>query len=429
MRRPILLAVLSLITLITILHIPAQADKYHQVFIPNPSEQTILSMARLGLPLDDAQPVRGEGLEVPLRESEIDLLRANGISYRIVQEDLEKYYSDICRENLLRIPPQTDTDPVHMKYGSSGGYYTFEEIVADLDSMFLLYPGICAEKEILGYGWDGNPFYLVKISDNPNIDENEPEALLDATHHAREVGGYTSVLYAMWWLLENYGNDPEATYLVDNRELYFVPVVNPDGLLYNELTSPGGGGLWRKNRRDNGGGIYGVDNARNYTYQWGYDNTGSSPNPGALAYRGPYAGSEPETQAMMTLIESRDIHSSQTFHTFGGWYLSAYCYADVPPEAYDVHQEYMRVMAKENNYEFGYAGQVFYFANGTGMDYQLHDHEIICFSPETGWHGFYSPIEYVIPEAAENLRACLHTAWTAGGFVEMTPILVWLMDT
>ncbi|MBU0520122.1 immune inhibitor A [bacterium] len=424
MKRTSISWIFTLVAFLLILQIPVHANVYHQVLIPDASEQTLRSLALLGLPLDDARPVAGGGVEMPLSQSDVDLLQGSGISYQIVQDDLVKYYGDICRENLLNIPAQTDDDPVHMKYGSTGGYYNFEEIVADLDSMFFLYPNICTEKEVLDYGWDGNPIYMVKISDNPTIDENEPEALFDATHHPREVGGYTAVLYAMWWLLENYGTDPEATYLVDNRELYFVPVVNPDGLLYNELTNPGGGGMWRKNRRDNGGGVYGVDNNRNYTYQWGYDNLGSSPNPSSIGYRGPYAGSEPETSAMMNFISARDIYTCQTFHTYGGWYLTAYAYATIPPEAYDVHQEYMRAMAKDNNYEFGYACLVFYAANGNALDYHLHDHDIISVSPETGGVGFYQPIEEIIPDAAENLRACLHTGWTAGGLIEMTGLSV-----
>ena len=62
------------------------------------------------------------------------------------------------------------------------------------------------------------------------------------------------------------GRTSEVSYLVDNRELYFVPVINPDGYAYNEQISPNGGGMWRKSRRNNGGGIYGVDLNRNYGY-------------------------------------------------------------------------------------------------------------------------------------------------------------------
>ena len=58
----------------------------------------------------------------------------------------------------------------------------------------------------------------------------------------------------MRYLTDNYGTDPQVTYLVDNRELFFSPCLNPDGYYYNEQTYPGGGGMWRKNRRDNGDG-------------------------------------------------------------------------------------------------------------------------------------------------------------------------------
>ena len=63
----------------------------------------------------------------------------------------------------------------------------------------------------------------------------------------------------MWYLLENYDSDSEIQSIVDNTELYFIPVVNPDGYLYNELTNPNGGGFWRKNRFNG----FGVDNNRN----------------------------------------------------------------------------------------------------------------------------------------------------------------------
>ena len=58
-----------------------------------------------------------------------------------------------------------------------------------------------------------------------------------------------TVIYFMYYLLENYGKDPEVTYLVNNRELYFIPVINPDGYAYNQQISPEGGGDWRKKQK------------------------------------------------------------------------------------------------------------------------------------------------------------------------------------
>ncbi len=121
---------------------------------------------------------------------------------------------------------------------------------------------------------------MVKISDNPNVNETEPEVLYTALHHAREPVGAMQMLFYMYYLLENYDNDPFIQALVDNTEMYFVPVVNPDGYVYNQTTNPNGGGMWRKNRRNNGSaGLYGSDLNRNYGYMWGYDNNGSSPYP------------------------------------------------------------------------------------------------------------------------------------------------------
>ncbi len=422
MNRLLRVAFCTFVMLLAAGSFPAAADElYHLVLIPNPSPETILAMAQLGLPLDDAHPGRDKGLEIPLSESDLALLNSQGLSYQIIQSDLAGYYEQICRHNLQVGPPPIDTDPVHMKYGSMGGYYTFAQITADLDSMRLLYPNLCTAKSILGYGWNNNPIYMVKISDNPDLDENEPEGLYDALHHAREPGSYTATLYAMWYLLENYGTDPEATYLVNNRELYFVPVVNPDGLLHNQQTNPNGGGMWRKNRRNNGSS-YGVDLNRNYTYQWGYDNIGSSPTPSSETYRGPSAGSEPETQALMNFTDSRNISTAMSIHTYSGAYLSAYGYANVLPEHYDAHMDYMNYSAKLNDYNYGACYDVMYAVNGGTNDWQLHQHDILCVGTEVGDISFWPPINYIMPEAAENLRAYLHQFWCAGGLVELSAI-------
>ena len=412
--------VVLIIPLCFLLIIPTFAEeKYHMVMVPAPSPGTISTMAELGLALDDSRMIKGEGMEIPLRESEIDMLAENGIEFTIIQEDLEKYYGDICRQNLRQIPPYRDEDPVHMKYGSMGGFYTFAQMVTDLDSMRLLYPEICSEKISLGQGWDGNDLWMVKISDNPDIDEDEPEGIFDGCHHAREPGAMTAVMYAMWYLLENYGIDPEATYLVDNREIYFVPIVNPDGYCYNELTNPYGGGMWRKNRRNNGGGCYGVDPNRNYPYMWGYNNQGSSPTPSSSTYRGPYPASEPEMQAMISFINSKDMRTGMTIHTYGDKYLTAYGYDNVPPEHYDVHLEYLAYASALNGYSTGYCYQIMYSSNGRTQDWQLHENDIINLEPEIG-SSFWPSVSQIMPDAAENLRCHLHLFWCAGGLVEFS---------
>ena len=113
------------------------------------------------------------------------------------------------------------------------------------------YPNLITAKDSIGASVQGRTIWAVKISDNPDVDEDEPEIFYNSLIHANEVAGMMSVIYFMYYLLENYGSDAEVTYLVNNREFYFIPVINPDGNTYNQQISPNGGGMWRKNLRDN----------------------------------------------------------------------------------------------------------------------------------------------------------------------------------
>ncbi len=136
------------------------------------------------------------------------------------------------------------------------------------DSLARMHPEVVSPRWSIGQSHEGRDIWCLRVSDNPTVDEDEPEILLDGLHHAREIITSEFALMFVAHLAESYGTDPVATWLVDHRELYVVPIVNPDGLMYNEQTEPQGGGMWRKNRRDNGDGSRGVDLNRNYPYAW-----------------------------------------------------------------------------------------------------------------------------------------------------------------
>ena len=97
-------------------------------------------------------------------------------------------------------------------------------------------------------------------------------------------------------------------------QLFFVPCINPDGYVYNETTNPNGGGMWRKNRRNIGGGVYGVDLNRNYGYGWG--TTGTSTNTSNETYCGTAPYSEPEVQAMRWLVQNHKFVTAFNAHTY-----------------------------------------------------------------------------------------------------------------
>ena len=190
------------------------------------------------------------------------------------------------------------------------------EVVSVLDQIHAAYPALTTAKFSIGTSIQGRTLWAIKVSDDPDVDEGEPEVRIDALHHAREPESMQASLWFLLSLLEDYGTDPLATYLVNERELFFVPVVNPDGYVYNQTTNPGGGGLWRKNRRNNGGGVFGVDLNRNYPEKWGWDNTGSSPNASSETYRGPAPASEPEVVAILSFLAGRSFRTAISVHTY-----------------------------------------------------------------------------------------------------------------
>jgi carboxypeptidase T len=75
--------------------------------------------------------------------------------------------------------------------------------------------------------------FIDEISNNPNVDEEKPEVLYTAIHHAREPASLSQTIFYMWYLLENYETSEEVRFLIDHTEMYFIPVVNPDGYIIN----------------------------------------------------------------------------------------------------------------------------------------------------------------------------------------------------
>ena len=149
----------------------------------------------------------------------------------------------------------------------------------------------------------------------------------NALTHAREPGACRRCSTSWTTSSPEYGSDPVATSLLDQRRIYIVPVVNPDGYKINEdyYISNGGVafGYHRKNARDtNNNGLVdrntdGIDLNRNYGYQWGLDDVGSSPNPADETYRGPAPFSEPETQAERDIVALLQPKTGISFHTYG----------------------------------------------------------------------------------------------------------------
>jgi hypothetical protein len=169
----------------------------------------------------------------------------------------------------------------------------------------------------------------------------------------------------MSYLLDNYGTDSLVTFLVDNREFYFVPVNNPDGYEYNRQTDPNGGGMWRKNRHGQG-----IDLNRNWGYMWGYDDNGSSPYPSYETYRGSGPFSEPETQSLREFIDAQHFSIIMNFHTYGNYFLYPWGYINQYTEDQPLFVQIGDSATAENGYADGCPWELLYNTNGESTDWQ-----------------------------------------------------------
>ena len=237
--------------------------------------------------------------EIVTNPDELGEITELGFRTEVLIEDMISFFQS-------RLDPSRDM----------GGYMTLFEINAALDVIVADHPDIVSTKVDIGQTIEGRTMWAVKISDNPNVDEDETEVLFTSAIHAREVITPLILLNVMDSLTEKYPADPYIQNLVDNREMWFIVCVNPDGYYYNEIIAPAGGGMWRKNRRYNGDGSWGVDINRNFGYNWGYDNIGSSPDGFEETYRGTGPFSEPETQNLRDFSIAHEFEIVAYYHSY-----------------------------------------------------------------------------------------------------------------
>ena len=269
----------------------------------------------------------------------------------------------------------------------------------------------------VGKSLQGRDIWAMRITDHP--DENEPDEkgmVVFANIHAREHLTLEQALYLIHDLVDGYGVEGEATNLIDHRDIWVLPNVNPDGTEYDiDQWQPGFPAYWRKNRRQNSNGTIGVDLNRNFGYNWGWDNYGSSPTPGSETYRGPAGFSEPETQVLRDFaIAHPDLTVSISLHTYGELVLwpYGYTYTDIPPDMkaqdHAIFQAMSLSMANRNGYTPEQASEL-YLVNGDSDDWLYGVRGIYAVTFEMysagSYPGFYPPDSVIQPQTARNRTA------------------------
>ncbi|MGZ5286935.1 MAG: M14 family metallopeptidase, partial [Flavisolibacter sp.] len=343
MRQTITKLACAIITLLFISSNIYGQERYVQVKIFPPQDINARSHLIGLLEIDHFVNTQDGAIVSEISESELEVLKGTGYKYKIVIPDVAKrldsinkiYYKAIQENPAARVAFEQSGSAIDAIIkrpaafevkGSFGGYYSFAEMNAAMNTLVATYPSI-ASKTSLGTTSGGRDIWMIKISDNVATDDaNEPELLFMGLQHAREAIGGASMIYLMQYLCEQYGVDSRITQLVNNREFYIIPCFNPDGWEYNRGLGAGSG--WRKNRRLISGTTYGVDLNRNWGVDWAncsapIQGSATSCGSGTASndtYYGPSAFSEAETQAVRNFTKSKHIVIGFDQHAFGPYY-------------------------------------------------------------------------------------------------------------
>lgn len=295
--------------------------------------------------------------------------------------------------------------------GTWDAYMDLPAVLNYMNSLVALRPDL-ASSFVIGNTVEGRPITGIKIT-GPGP-ASKPGVLYFGCEHAREWITVPVTLYVADQLIRNYDSDPYLKQLVDRAEWYIIPVFNADGYVYTWSTNR----LWRKNRRNNGGGAFGVDNNRNWGYQWGGE--GASSTPSNETYRGPSPWSEPETVAMRdwvlnhpNIVGFLDIHSYSQL-VLWPWGYSSSLTPDEPrfQALFDV---LVPMIAQPYGTVFtgGAIYPALYPASGVSVDWAYGAQGILAMSFElrdTGENGFVLPANQILPSCEEMFPALLYYA-------------------
>ncbi len=186
------------------------------------ADEPVMAKVEIPIPQADLQKIAlGYNLDIErggpdyvfgyLTEQEQSLLRGAGIEFRILYENYR------------------DESGWILSLFDFGEYHSHEEVMFFLDSVATANPAIC-RLDTLGESIENRAIVGIRISDNPGIEEDEPEIRIMGAHHGDEKISVELPLYMIDYLTVNYNEDSYVTELVDNTEIFILPIVNPDGV-------------------------------------------------------------------------------------------------------------------------------------------------------------------------------------------------------
>ena len=296
-------------------------------------------------------------------------------------------------------------------------YHDYAGVEAELGAIASANPGLASLVDI-GQSYGGLNITAIRFNTTARGKEPsaKPGAFFVGSHHAREHLSTEVPLLLAQWLAENKAK-PEVKALLESRDIYIAPLVNPDGSEFDIKT---GTYRWqRKNMRPNTDGSVGTDLNRNYGSHWG--ESGASTDPSDDTYQGPGAFSEPETQAVRKFVTERpNLRVMASYHTYSELILYPWSYtADPVPNAPALKA--FKAIAQKMGQWTGYAAQQsgeFYPSSGDTCDWAWESRGIFCFTFEltpksSSGGGFYPGPGAIKPTFEKNIAPLLYLSGLA----------------
>jgi hypothetical protein len=253
--------------------------------------------------------------------AELDKVKAAGLTFKVTIPDLNSHFKDFWK--------------------TREEYHSYDQIIQTMNALSLGYSGIC-KKVDYGTSYEGRQLTALKISDNVDVDEPEPEVLMDGGIHGDEIGGAENLIRLAEDLCQGYGTDPEITDLIDTREIWLYIMVNPDGRV----------NMTRYNHNL-------VDLNRDWGYMW--DGWGDSPS----------AYSQIESKALRTCMYENQFAIYGSYHSGSECFLYAWGYRpDLTPD--NAQLDYFGYVYTStsgyDNLPYGSIYNALYAVNGSTVD-------------------------------------------------------------
>lgn len=369
--------------------IDATFDERYWVTVAADSRESRSLVASLGVSIEAVLPERVAGVALPEAVAE---LRKLGML--IEAEKLNKHFrtTDFPRKD--------------------SPYHNYEELEAALKAIAAGAPDLVSMFSI-GKSVHGLDLWALRLNTSAKGSKvgTKPAIVFMGTHHAREHLSTEVPLLLAKHLVDNRAKEDIAA-LLETRDIYFLPMVNPDGVEYD--ISDDRYHMHRKNMRSNSDGSTGVDLNRNYGFMWGTG--GSSANPRSDIYKGEKPFSEPETRAVKAFVEARpNINILLTYHSFSELILYPWGHKYDPIEDKPALAAY-KAMAGAMSRMTGYTPKQssgLYIASGDTTDWSWGALKIFSFTfeltPKSMWSGGFYPGTGAIAKAFQNnIRPALY---------------------